>query len=216
MKTSLQAFVVLASLAFVQSYESPTNYNGIVVVDETAGDISSSTTKMIDVDFDIDLFSELMRSRKKFEFEFDTLFDFDSTERVLISRSSDAVGKSNSSLYDDGNDDQRSAAPPFIVFRDHVTDKLVDPKILPCRFLTREGAKIQDLNHLKAIFDNSRREPSSTSNLCILQSPDDDSACSNNDSIDEFEELHLYKVPSGRVFIYTTTFNAKCETQNYR
>jgi hypothetical protein len=213
----MQAFVVLVSIAIVQSYEIPTNNNVVKDVEESTIGLISSTTKseggIIDVDFDIDLFSELMRSRKKFEF--DSSFDFDSIERVLISHSSIGVDKSNSSLYENGNDGLGSEAPPFIVLRDHVTNRLVDPNILLCRFLTREGEKIQDLNHLKVTFEKSKRA-SSTTNSCLLQTPDDNTACSDYDSIEEFEELHLYKIPNGRVFIYTPTFYAKCDKQTYR
>lgn len=206
MKVSLQSFAAFASyLAFARSHQIPSNNKGVGI---------------IDAHFDTDLFSTI--SGKKFEFK--SLFDFDSgvlgdnIDTITI-KSKDDDGNSNSTF----NNDQGFASPSnLLLLRDHTIDQLLSPNTLPCRFQTRNGEKINDLKELKSMYVNRRRRlisSSSLSNSCILHQSPDNTACSNNgaveQNIDEYEELHLYAVPNGQVFIYTPSFYAKC-SKNYQ
>lgn len=200
MNLSLKSFAVFVlSLAFVRSHQIPTNNNAVGIIDAS---------------FDIDLFSAF--SGKKFEFK--SLFDIDSgvmedNTHTMIIKSNDADVDSNSTF----NNYQEFASPStLLLLRDHTTiDQLQSPNTLPCRFYTRDGGKINDLNQLKSLYVNSRRRPSSSlSNTCTLHHSPDDTACSENGivdhGVDEYEELHVYAVPSGSLFIYTPSFYAKC------
>jgi len=198
MNLSIKSFAVFVSLlASVRSHQTPTSNNGI-----------------IDASFDIDLFSSF--SGKKFEFK--SLFDIDAgvmednTQMIIIS-SNDADGDRNSTF----DNDQEFASPStLLLLRDHATiDQRLNPNTLPCRFYTRDGGKINDLNQLKSMYINGRRRLSSSlSNTCTLHHSPDDTACSENGvvnhGVDEYEELHVYAVPSGSLFIYTPSFYAKC------
>merc|ERR1711988_1838415 len=157
--------------------------------------------------------------------EFKSLFDFDSglledTIDTIIIKSNDDDGNSNNNSTFDN--DQGFASPSnLLLLQDHTIDQHLSPNTLPCRFYTRNGGKIEDLKQLKSMYVNRRRRSisSSLSNSCILHQSQDDTTCSDNGSVepnvDEYEELHIYAVPNGRVFIYTPSFYAKC-SKNYQ
>merc|ERR1712086_488596 len=146
-------------------------------------------------------------------FDIDSGVMEDNTQMIIIS-SNDADRDSNSTF---DSDQEFASQSTLLKLRDHTTiDQLLSPNTLPCRFYTRDGGKIDDLNQLKNMYVNSsRRRPSSSlSNSCTLHHSPDDTACSENgvvdQGVDENEELHVYAVPSGRLFIYTPSFYAKC------
>jgi hypothetical protein len=85
---------------------------------------------------------------------------------------------------------------------------------LPCRFYTREGLRIQNLDQLKAMAGKAAITP--TQSCANPQDGDDASRqCDgeeNNDSsysapsLSPTQEIHLYAVPAGRLFHFAPAF----------
>jgi len=82
---------------------------------------------------------------------------------------------------------------PILLDHEELVSTAVDT--LPCRFYTREGLRIQNVEQLKRLTEKAKLIPSQS---CANPQGGDD-AC-------ETPEIHLYAVPAGRVFLFAPAY----------
>jgi hypothetical protein len=72
---------------------------------------------------------------------------------------------------------------------------------LPCRWYTREGLRITNVDQLHSMVEVAKVTPSTSSSFCA--NPQEAGDC---DTPPEGTEIHLYAVPAGRVFMFAPAY----------
>lgn len=80
------------------------------------------------------------------------------------------------------------------ILYDHHALVPVSSGTLPCRFFTREGVRVNSLDELSVLVNNAKQKARS----CDA----DDNTCDKA----ALQEVHLYAVPAGRVFMFAPSF----------
>eukprot|EP00536_Pseudo-nitzschia_multiseries_P001807 jgi/Psemu1/251016/estExt_Genewise1Plus.C_230133 len=132
----------------------------------------------------------------------------DNIARTLESGSSKSKCGREMDNYDNGSDydyeyeylyrhcDRGPERTPILLDHNQLVKTAVDT--FPCRFYTREGLRIQNVEQLKTMVEKVNAIPSQS---CANPQDGDDASRSC-----ETPEIHLYAVPTGRVFLFAPAY----------
>jgi hypothetical protein len=135
-------------------------------------------------------------------------FDKYDVEAILTTLLLDQLSPSDSC----GSTDNATAVPGLsgycdmgpdrtVIQEDHESLVRTPSGSLPCRFFTREGLRIASIQQLTDYYRSSSRGGNSNSQECLLE----EESCAKNASTTT-PSIHLYAVPSGRVFMFAPSF----------